>query len=278
MSTGAAFPEEITHAFSLSGGHLAWAIATGKKRIENRKTRFKPGWYGVGVTLTAHTSVVEDKWYREKYPGPDGYPGFDAFDNMKGKLVAACYVSHSLPHYACKDDDHAAEHYPIKNIISKVIPLVSSIPARGNFGTWPLRTDACDELRLALGRLLAGGNGVIFDTHAEEDYPPDPTWDGKTKTAYEGCGEKAKAAPKAKKVPNKPTAKAQASAQPERKKTTVKPKAKPTKTIEKRSTGKLPVAPPKPTAAVESDDDDDNGPAAVRGTTTGDIRSFFGAK
>lgn len=280
MSTGAASPGEITHAFSLSGGHMAWAIATGKKRMENRKFRIKPGWYGFGVTLTAHTGVLEDKWYREKYRGPNGYPGSQAFENMKGKIVGACYVNHSLPHESCKDDEYAVEMYPIKNIITKVIPLVSVIPARGNFGTWPLSIEARDELRLALGRLLAPGPGVILETNAKEVYPPSESWDNKTKTPYEGDGGQAKATPKAKaKVSTKSAAKAQAGAASKSKKTTVTSKSKPKKTIEKNASGQIPVAPPKRKPvpkAVESEDDDDV--PAARGAATGDIRSFFGKK
>lgn len=262
MATGAATPEKITHAFSLSGGHLAWAIATGKKRIENRHVRFRPGWYGFGVTLTAHTGVMDDKWFRDKYT-ISHYPGFNAFGNMRGKIIGACYVSHSLPHEQCKDDDYACSSYPIKNIISKVIPFVSGIPARGNFGTWPLAIEARDEVRLAVGRLLAGGDDVILDTDAEKDFPPDPAWNGKTKAVFEGPGEAPKPPRKNKaKVSSKPTAKPQASAISKPKKpklVSLKPAFDPTLTLAKKEIKITPLA-PKP----------------IEDRT--DIRSFFGGK
>lgn len=290
MATGAASPGEITHAFSLSGGHLAWAIATGKKRMENRQVRFRPGWYGFGVTQTAHTGVMEDEWYRETYPGPDGYPGFQAFYNMRGKVVGACYVSHSLPHEQCKDDDYASGAYPIKNIISKVIPFTSGIPAKGNFGTWPLSIESRDEVRQELRRLLAGGNDVIYNTNGEKDYPEDPTWNGKAKTPYESYGGQAKAPPKAKaKKSAKSASKAQTSTAPKPAKATVTKQAKPSKTIEKTQRGKEPIAPaarkpppvPRPkkaAAAAAEESDDEPVPCAPMSTDRGDIRSFFGKR
>ena len=303
MTTGAATPGEITHAFSLSGGHLAWAIATGKKRIENRKFRVKPGWYGFGVTMTAHTGVMEDKWYREKYPGPDGYPGFQAFYNMRGKIIGACYVSHSLPHSACKDDEYASDNYPIKNIISKVIPFVSGIPARGNFGTWPLSIEARDDVREQVRRLTAGGHtDCILETNAEEDYPEDSAWDGKAAGAYEDDGGQAKAAPKAKaKMSIKSASKAQTGKAPKPAKAPVTKERKPHKAPEVTHKGKAPIAPPprapvsepvkplKPSKPVpppskrkreseeaESDDDGNDNWQKKRITgDKGDIRSFF---
>lgn len=275
--TGAATPGEITHGFSLTGGHLAWAICAGKKRIENRKGRMQPGWYAFGCSLTAHTGVMEDNWYREIYSDSD-YPGFSAFYNMPGKLVGVCHISHSLPHSACKHDDHAAENYPIKNIIDKVIPLVSVIPAKGNFGSWPLSYDAKVALHSQLGQLLAGGDDVILNTNGEKDFPPDPTWNGKAEAPEEGSSGQAKGAPKGKaKVPSKPAAKTQASTAPKPKKATVTAPHKPNKTIEKDSHGKIPVAPtarPPKRGSEESDEDD---VPAARGTT-GDIRSFFGKR
>lgn len=171
-------PESISHAFSLSGGHLAWAIGAAKKHIENRKFRISPGWYAYGVTLNAHTGVMDDKFYKEKYG--DEYPGFSAFDGMRGKIMGVCYISHSLPHQACENDDHASAAYAIKNIISKVIPLVSGVPARGNLGTWPIGIEARDEVRRQLGNLLSGGDDVILHTNAEKKYPPDSGWTAKT--------------------------------------------------------------------------------------------------
>lgn len=256
MTTGAATPTEITHAFSLSGGHLAWAIATGKKVIENRKFRLKPGWYGVAVTLNAHTGVLDNKWYREKYGNV--YPGFSSFDSMRGHVVAVCNISHSLPHEACKDDDHAHAAYPIKNIISRVVPLVSGVPAKGNLGTWPLSCEARDELRIQLGNLLAGGTDVVLRTNAEIKYPKNDEWSSKSKAGYEDAGKALKAASKAKPSSSKSnTSKATGCDAPSHS------KAVPRKTIKK------PV--PKPAVASKP-----VVPAPlVASKPASDIRSFF---
>jgi len=182
--TGAKHPYEITHAFSVNGGHLAWSILAGKKRIENRSFKMRQGWYGLAVTLTARTGIMEDKWYRENYPTE--YPGFAAFDNMRGKVVGACYISHSLPHTACALDPHADSSYWVKNIITKVLPFVSGIPVKGNLGAWPLSNLARDEVCVEVRRLLIGGNDVVRLTNAEKEYPEDPTWNGKTGKTYKG--------------------------------------------------------------------------------------------
>ena len=147
VSTGAELPMDITHAFSLSGQHLAWAILFGIKFIENRNFRMRPGWYAVACTQVAHVGVTEDRAYKDKFKS---YPGFQSLESWKGKVVGICRVSHSLPHSECKDDFFACENYKVKNIIAEVMPIDVLIPAKGNLGTWPLSDAVKKELRKAI--------------------------------------------------------------------------------------------------------------------------------
>jgi hypothetical protein len=188
---GAINPASITHAFSVNGGHLAWAILDGLKTIENRDFRIDPGWYGLAVTANAHTGVGEDKTYRERFP--DKYPGFQTFYSWKGCLVGAVYVSHSLPHSKCKDDWFACDNYKVKNIITQTINLDVCIPCRGFLGTWPMSDEARVQLHDAIHKhCLDGqkkyeedGTMPVLQTGGEKKYPRDPVWESKSGIKFE---------------------------------------------------------------------------------------------
>jgi hypothetical protein len=188
--TGAISPDQITHAFSLNGGHLSWSMLTGKKRIENRNFKLKKGWYAVGLTKLARVGVAEDKEFRDKFPD---YPGFQAFEDLKGCLVGAVYVSHSLPHAACANDFFACANYKIKNIITKTIDLDVAIPCRGNLGTWPICEQAKEQFQQAVRDHLNAGK-PITETGAEQTFPRDVAWETNSKSAYEDAGVPAKPA------------------------------------------------------------------------------------
>ena len=179
--TGATSPDQITHAFSLNGGHLSWSMLTGKKRIENRNFKLQKGWYAVGLTKLARVGVAEDKEYRDKFPD---YPGFQAFEDLKGCLVGAVYVSHSLPHAACANDFFACANYKIKNIITRTIDLDVAIPCRGNLGTWPICEQAKDQFQQAVRDHLKAGK-PITETGAEETFPRDVAWEANSKVMYD---------------------------------------------------------------------------------------------
>lgn len=192
VGTGASDPTSITHGFSLNGGHLAWAMITGKKCIENRNFRIGPGWYAIGCTKLAHTGVADDKLYRGKFGGGTAgdYPGFQSFSKWKGCLVGAAYVSHSLPHSACETDFFACANYKVKNVITKVIKLKTPIHARGNFGTWPIADESCLLFNKAIQDVLNESPSTgILNTGAEGAYPPDPEWQSNTKIVYESAGK-----------------------------------------------------------------------------------------
>jgi len=255
--TGAETPVQITHAFSLNQGHVAWAMLTGKKTIENRKFRMKPGWYGVSLSKVSHTGVAEDKQFRTQYRGD--YPGFHSFYNQRGCLIGAVYVSHNLPHSACESDPFACPSYPIKNIITKCINLDVAIPCRGFVGMWPISEDSRDRFRQAIQEHLDAGKEVQL-TGAEERFPPNPNWESSSKVSYEDVGV----------LPSKPKTKQVAKG---------KTKAPPPKPIVKT------IAKSKPKPAFKSPSKPDSAPKKPLVASTSpsaggaaDIRQFFGGK
>lgn len=183
-------PLQITHAFSLNGQHLAWAILEGDKWIENRQFRMAPGWYAVACTKLSHIGVQTDHDYKKKF---ESYPGFQSLDAWKGNIVGIAKVSHSISHSDLEkmknvDDNLFADAtYKVKNIISEVMPLDVLIPASGNFGTWPLQHDVLHEVRKAVKRKLEESIQVGIDpvkkTVALQVCPP--LKDGKVDAAME---------------------------------------------------------------------------------------------
>ena len=177
---------------------MAWAILTGKKRVENRKFRIAPGWYAVCCTKVCHTGVADDKWYRETF---QDYPGFQTFNSWKGCIIGVAYVSHNLPHEICKNDVFASGAYPIKNIITKLINLDVCIQCRGNFGTWPLSDEAREQLGIEVGKHLQTHS--IVENGAEIAYPRDLNWETKSKVKLEEYGQAPSSALNKKKKNNK---------------------------------------------------------------------------
>ena len=62
---GAPSPDLVTHAITLKGAQLTWAILHGHKTIENRSTRISPGWYalhtGLGKTTAEYQAGLKVK-------------------------------------------------------------------------------------------------------------------------------------------------------------------------------------------------------------------------
>ena len=174
VNTGAATIHATTHAFSLNGAHLAWAVLTGRKVVENRQFRMAPGWYALALTKQAFTGVADDAAYRGRFPF---YPGFQAGAALKGNIVGAVKISHSLPHAACSDDFFASSDYKFKNVICEYLsfvdwtkPGVGRIPARGNLGAWPMAPETTTAFQSVLESVLQSGV-VPTVTDASHTYP-----------------------------------------------------------------------------------------------------------
>ena len=169
--------DAITHAFSLNGAHLAWAVLTGHKIVENRQFRMSPGWYALALTKQAITGVSDDKLYRDTFPS---YPGFQVGASLKGNIVGAVRIGHSLPHAACNDDFFASADYKFKNVTSEYVsfvdwtkPGVGRIPARGNFGAWPLAEATRSTFRSVL-KSVSDAGVLPTTTSASKVYPTYP--------------------------------------------------------------------------------------------------------
>lgn len=183
--TGAATLTQITHAFSLSNPLLAFLILAGAKTIENRPVRLKPGWYALHVsrrTPKSHIGVAEDREHRTRFAG--SYPGFQELMTWCGCVVGAVYVSHSLPHEACKDDPYAVASYPIKNIITKVVRLDAKIADRGNVGAWPLSDEARGPFLAAVDAHLLLNNPIV-ETDGATKHPKDLAFQSSASAMYE---------------------------------------------------------------------------------------------
>ena len=189
LSTGADSPDKITHCFVLAGGDLAWSMLEGEKvfpggdvfkeptgirskYIENRHTRFAPGWYGVilgkgskGVTQERHKEC--EKRLPEMTLPPMGHV---AIKRRKGCVVGIVKIAHSLPYEYCKDSPWAVEGFPVCNIISHAGWIDRPIECKGNLGACPIKEeDVRDRVRAYADAAYKDGN--IFPTGAELKYP-----------------------------------------------------------------------------------------------------------
>lgn len=255
--TGAATPDKVTHAFCLNSHILAWAMLHGTKKpkvIENRQITMAPGWYGVSLSLTTHTSIPEELQYRKLEPS---FPG--TFHFTKGQIIGLVKIGYSLPQAACaKDTIWAVSSYKIGNIITEVLPFDKPFgpKVRGNFGAYPLK-EATEATRALARTELAAGNKRITD--AESRLPP-----ASAAQAQAGKAKGKEEEEDKKQVPVQPKAKSQARPPTKRPKAAVTPAAV--------APGKVDASPPAKKARVETAS---NGSAPEKG---GDIRSFFGKK
>lgn len=207
----AASPDTVTHAFWVNDYAWAQLILRGVKRIENRSVCFAPGWYGVGVTLTAYTPVERELAFRKEFPWLADYTS----NRDKGKVVGVVRVGYALPSHLCKADRWCVPSYRSCNIITHVVRFTEGVPARGNFGAYPLKDSEAAVQRAALACKNVYG---VKATGAETDLPERPgVWD-KPRTGGKGAQGKraAEEATEAAQVPAVKKAKPQggAAAQP----------------------------------------------------------------
>ena len=141
-TTGAASPGEITHAITLRGAQLTWAVLHGAKRIENRHFRIAPGWYAL------HTGAKMDSVdsQRPLLRKLTGVPGEAKLPHLA--IVGAVRISHDLAFEECQHDEWAFG--PICNVISEVMELSQPVPHRGALSVWEVRPDALERIRQQL--------------------------------------------------------------------------------------------------------------------------------
>ena len=130
----------VTHAITLKGARLSWAILEGHKTIENRTIRLRPGWY------VLHTGKGKDTLQR---PQLDALHGPAEASLPHGAVVGALKVSHSLSLEQCGGDTWATG--PVCNVVAATAQLATPVPMNGALGVWPLGAEALVSVRAGLG-------------------------------------------------------------------------------------------------------------------------------
>ena len=125
--TGAPKPGWVTHAITLAGAELAWAMLAGFKRIENRDFRMSPGWYALHVG----DKPLSKERFTRFFEGMEGVPT----SLTKRVIVGAIKIRDGLP-LATVDDEWAEG--PICNIIEAFVQLEDPCACKGALSTWPI--------------------------------------------------------------------------------------------------------------------------------------------
>ena len=125
--TGAPKPGWVTHAITLAGAELAWAMLAGFKRIENRDFRMSPGWYALHVG----DKPLSKERFTRYFEGMEGVPT----SLTKRVIVGAIKIRDGLP-LATVDDEWAEG--PICNIIEAFVQLEDPCACKGALSTWPI--------------------------------------------------------------------------------------------------------------------------------------------
>ena len=125
--TGAPKPGWVTHAITLAGAELAWAMLAGFKRIENRDFRMSPGWYALHVG----DKPLSKERFTRFFEGMEGVPT----SLKKRVIVGAIKIRDGLP-LATVDDEWAEG--PICNIIEAFVQLEDPCACKGALSTWPI--------------------------------------------------------------------------------------------------------------------------------------------
>ena len=125
--TGAPKPGWVTHAITLAGAELAWAMLAGFKRIENRDFRMSPGWYALHVG----DKPLSKERFTRYFEGMEGVPT----SLKKRVIVGAIKIRDGLP--LATVDDKWAEG-PICNIIEAFVQLEDPCACKGALSTWPI--------------------------------------------------------------------------------------------------------------------------------------------
>ena len=131
----------VTHVLTVQGLQLALAMLTGRKLVENRTFRVRPGWIalhlGVGKRVTQHGLQAAQMY-------PDLPRDADQPSHF-GKIVGLLRISeHRVPRDCA---DHPWAIGPICNVISHALTLHTPIQWVGNLGCQPLTANESAQIR-----------------------------------------------------------------------------------------------------------------------------------
>ena len=142
-SSPGATPADVSHAFTLRGAQLTYAVLSGAKRVENRHFSMKPGWYALhtGSSTVSHES---------QYPLMAGVSGMPKeADLPHACIVGAVRISHALSLEQCEPTEPWA-FGPVVNLISAVARLNQPVAHKGALSLWRMSDEARDEVRQQL--------------------------------------------------------------------------------------------------------------------------------
>ena len=136
-------PAAATHALTMKGAQISWAILAGHKIIENRHMRMRPGWY------LLHTGKgSQDAAHQEKMRGIVGAALPAEADLPHGVVVGALHVVRSLRPEECQGSVWASG--PFCNVVGASCTLATPVAAQGSLGLWKPEPAVLEHVRAQL--------------------------------------------------------------------------------------------------------------------------------
>ena len=150
--TSAKSASEVTHALTLRGGQLTWAITQGIKVIENRTFAIKPGWIALH-TGEKHESVESQ---RMLLAGLLDVP--PEAELPHSAIVGAIHISHHLTLEQSRSDPWAFGK--VCNVIDARVCIDHPVPHKGSLDLWPIAGDVVEDLRAQLAAATVLANNI----------------------------------------------------------------------------------------------------------------------
>ena len=145
METGAPTAAEVSHAITLKGAQLTFAILHQHKTIENRHIRMRPGWYAVH---TGMGKLSKDRGAELAALIP-GLPQEKTLPH--GFITGAMRIDRHVEVADCADTPSASWALgPVCNVVGAVALLPEPLPHKGALGVWPMDTHVRQTVREAL--------------------------------------------------------------------------------------------------------------------------------
>ncbi len=146
-------PQNCTHAITMKGAQISWAILHGHKTIENRSMRIKPGWYLLH-TGKGSQSAEHQQWMRSvvgsELPAEAALP--------HGVIVGALLIVRSLLPPECGGSVWASG--PICNVVGATCTLPTPMAASGMLGLWKPEATVLEQVRSQLAGAVVARNDV----------------------------------------------------------------------------------------------------------------------
>lgn len=168
-------PGEVTHAFTLRGAQLTYAVLNGHKRVENRHFALKPGWYALhtGAKTSSHKS--QESLLRSV---PDMAPELSL---PHSAVVGAVCVSHALRIEQCASEPWAFG--PFVNVLSAFCRLETPVLHAGALSVWSLSSEAISAVRMQLAHATIIENDTCHLQPPSYDYSGEVSGGGGTSSS-----------------------------------------------------------------------------------------------